>query len=861
MVENEKYLVSGMTCAACQAHVDKAVKNLKGVKEVSVSLLTNSMLVTRDDSLSPNQISEAVKKAGYGATLASSNNSDKSNSSLKEELEDKETPKLIKILISSVIILIPLVYIAMGYMVGWPLGELAHNPFLVGLIELILASTVMLINKRFYISGIKSLIHGGGSMDTLVALGSGVAYIYSIAIMIIMAVYYPSSDHNKIMQASMNLSFETAAMVPTLITIGKTLESYSKGKTTSAIKGLLNLAPKVAHVIRDGKEIDIPADEVNTNDIFLVKPGEAFPVDGIVIEGESAVDESALTGESIPVDKVVNNKVASATINQNGLLKCKATKVGNETTLNQIVEMVKTASSTKTKISAIADKVSAIFVPTVLILSLIVFVFWMIFGNNFVSANVETTLLSYSLERAIAVIVISCPCALGLATPVAIMVGNGKAAKNGILFKTAIALEETSKINFVVLDKTGTITMGKPLVNDIIPLNNHTEKELLTLAYSLEQHSEHPLAKAINIKSEEEKIKPKDITSFKALIGHGVCGVIDSKECFALSYNSLKEKKLNNAEIDSLYSKLASEGKTPLFFLEKNEVYGVISVADMIKEDSIEAIRQFKNLGIKTIMLTGDNNLTASAIAKKIEVDEVISEVLPEDKQNIINNLKEFGKVAMIGDGINDAPALTSADIGIAIGAGSDIAIDSADIVLMKSSLLDAVAAYRLSRRTLINIKENLFWAFFYNIIMIPIAAGVFSSLGLAKLKPWMGAAAMALSSICVVTNALRLNLIDIYKSTKDKKKESKKLPMGLFRIKKEVKGDFNFDLKIEGMMCEHCVKHVKEALEKTEGISSVEVSLKDNNALIKTEKDFKDEELEKIISEAGYNLVKVERI
>ena len=744
MVENEKYNVEGMMCAACVAHVDKAVRGVEGVKDVSVNLLTNSMIVTYDTPANTSTITSAVKRAGYKAKLAKNNSN----------ISNNETNKLLKILIVSVIILIPLFYIAMGYMLmdtipNWPLGIFKEKPIVTGITTMVLSLAILIINNRFFISGFKSLFNGGGNMDTLVALGSGTAFIYSFVLLIIMIINSINGNPDKVMTLSMNLSFETAGMVPTLITIGKTLESYSKGKTTNAIKGLLNLEPKTARVLRDNNELIIDQKEVVKGDIFIVKPGESFPVDGVVLEGFSSVDESMLTGESIPVDKEKGSDVSSGTINHNGLLKCEATYVGYETTINKIVKMVEDASSTKTKISRIADKVAGIFVPVVMTIALIVFTIWL-----FVSSYNITT----SLERAISVLVISCPCALGLATPVAIMVGSGKGAKSGILFKNASSLEETGKINIAVLDKTGTITKGKPTVTDIYPINISIE-ELMTIAASIEKPSEHPLSLSIIEKANEMSITIKDVKDFTALPGSGVKGYIDNE--LVTGGNKSTISNITD-EINELYNKFSSEGKTPLFFSKNNTLIGIVAVRDEIKEDSKEAIRLFEKYGVKTVMLTGDNDVTANAIAKEVNVSKVYSNLKPEDKQRIIKELKKYGKVLMIGDGINDAVALTEANVGMAIGAGTDIAIDSADVVLMKSSLKDAVAAYKLSRYVFLNIIENLFWAFIYNVIMIPFAAT-------ASMRPWMGAMAMSLSSLCVVLNALRINLYKPYKERKEK--------------------------------------------------------------------------------------------
>ncbi len=848
MEQEEKYLVKGMTCSSCVAHVEKAVRKVSGVKDVSVSLLTNSMVVTKDEKVSSKEIEDAVKKAGYQASKEGEEN--------KKEEKDDETKAMTTRLIISILLLIPLFYIGMGYMLNmqyeksiFPLGAFGENEFFIELTEMALSSIIMLINKKFFISGFRSLLHLQPNMDTLVALGSSVSFLYSFIMLFVMAFYAKENNFNEVMKASMNLSFETAGMVPTLITIGKTLETYSKGKTTNAIKELLNLAPKKAHLLKDGKTIEIDAADLQTNDLFLVLPGESFPADGIIIEGNSSVDESALSGESLPVDKAINDKVSAATNNLNGALTCKATKVGNETTLHQIVKLVEEASSTKTKISQIADKVAGVFVPIVMSISFLVFLFWLLLGNDFVaSLNDGTTILTYAINKAISVLVISCPCALGLATPVAIMVGNGKGAQNGILFKTASALEETSKIDYIVLDKTGTITKGKPTVTDI-----HTSldsKYFLTLFSSLEAKSEHPLSKAILEKAKEEHIENIPCTSFKALSGHGIQGTLNGKSYYAGNKKLMEEKGIILDEYSFLAEKEASDGKTPLFLAEEGKILGVISVSDPIKEDSKQAIDGFKKLGILPIMLTGDNKKTALAIAKKANIDHVISDVLPDGKLEVIKELQKNGKVAMIGDGINDAPSLTQADIGIAIGAGSDIAIKSADVVLTKSTLMDALKAILLSKHVLKNIKENLFWAFFYNIIMIPIAAGAFSALGLAKLRPWMGAAAMALSSLFVVLNALRINLYS-FKLKEKRGKKIKSFPEDLKPSEKKV--EIIKQIEVKDMMCENCVKHVKEALEKLDGIQSCEVSLKNLNATIHLTKEISEGEIRKTIVDAGY--------
>ncbi len=845
-----------MSCASCVSHVEKAVKKVPGVKEVDVSLLTNSMLVTYDSPANPHEITNAVKNAGYEAKLSLSK--EEKTSSLEDELKDKETPILLRRLIASVILLIPLFYFGMGYMNmswGWPLGVIGENPLMFGLLEGILALIIMIINKKFYISGTKALFHGGPNMDTLVALGSGVAFIYGVVIMFIMSSFVSSNgvEYEKLMHYSMCLTFETAGMVPTLITIGKTLESFSKGKTTNALKSLMNLAPKEAHVLRENTEIDILAEEVLRDDIFLVRPGESFPVDGLILKGTSSVNESALTGESMPIDKKEGDHVSSGTINVNGALTCKATNVGNETTIHKIIQMVENAANTKTKISALADKISGIFVPTILAISLIVLVCWLIFGKGVVETLPNDDLVTYAFNRAISVLVIACPCALGLATPVAIMVGSGKGAKNGILFKNAISIEETGKLDFIVLDKTGTITKGNPAVKDIYPFNNINEEELISFAYSLENKSEHPIAKAIKNKAITLKLQLKEVEYYKALPGFGLEATLDGETCLAGNLKLFEERGLTNEELIHVVTEFSLEGKTPLIFSKGKEVLGVIAIADEIKEDSAEAIKEFKELGIVPIMLTGDNENTAKRIAKDAGLDYFVSNLLPDGKLKIIKELQKYGKVGMIGDGINDAPALTQADIGIAIGAGSDIAIDSANVVLMKSSLKDASAAIRLSRHTFLNIKENLFWAFFYNFVMIPIAAGALTGFGLNSLKPWYGAAAMAISSVTVCLNALRINLFNPYDSRKHKRKSKKEFPADIFN---EGGKNMTKTLKIEGMMCEHCVAHVKSALEKLNGTSNVEVSLKEKKATLEVD-NVTDDELIKAVEEAGYKVIK----
>lgn len=863
MTENEKYHVIGMTCAACQAHVDKAVRRVDGVKEVSVNLLTNSMLVTYDSPANHQTIESAVSKAGYKA-ICESKNGDKVSHNEGQQ-EDDETKKLFFILLMSFILLIPLVYISMGYMLDWPIGILSTRPFLIGLIEMVLSGIILLINRRFFISGFKSLIHGSPNMDTLVALGSGVAFLYSSILMFVMAFYVSGSmtehDMHQIMQISMNLCFETTGMVPTLITIGKTLESYSKGKTTNAIKSLLKLAPKTAHVLRNEEEFTVSVDEVSLQDTLIVKPGETIPVDGIVLEGISSVNESALTGESMPIDKTTGDKVSAATINLNGVLKVKPTRIGSDTTLNQIIEMVKTASGTKTKISRVADRVSGVFVPVIIAISILIFTFWLIFGKDFVAANSSSeTTLTYAISKAIAVLVIACPCALGLATPVAIMVGSGKGAKNGILFKTASSLEETGKVSFVVLDKTGTLTKGEPEVTDIFAEN---EKELLAIANALETNSEHPLAKAIVKKAKEENIETLYFTCVQAIPGKGIQGEYQGLKYYAGNALWMKELGLMNDSFEDKSNNYADQGKTPLFFATEHKILGIIAVADVLKEDSKQAIDEFKKMNIIPIMLTGDNRRTAKAIANELGLNTFVSDVLPDGKQAVIQKLQESGLVAMVGDGINDAPALTQADIGIAIGAGSDVAIDSADVVLMKSTLLDAAAAIRLSRHTLTNIKENLFWAFFYNIVMIPIAAGAYVGTGiewLIKMKPWYGAAAMALSSVTVCLNALRINLFNMYNPKKDAFHKKVKLPEFLCGESTDNNPSIVYEISIKGMMCAHCVQHVTDALNSLEYIAIQEVSLEKGIAIIDSRKVINEKEIESVISDAGYKVLKIER-
>ena len=840
----KRFKVSGMTCAACQAHVDKAVRKVDGVSEVSVSLLTNSMDVEFDDEKRIDEINTAVKNAGYSSMLE--NETEK-----KDDFSNDELKKLIKRLVISFIFLIPLFYLSMGFMMNWPIFGLGDNPILLGFILMYLSFIIMIINRAFFISGFKALFHGGPNMDTLVALGSGVAFIYSICLMMVM-IYFKNDDM-KIMNYAMNLTFETAGMVPTLITIGKLLEAYSKGKTTNALKALMDLAPKEGHVIRDGKEITILAKDIKIDDIFVVRPGESFPVDGIVIDGISSVDESALTGESLPVDKKENDNVFTATINQNGILKCKATGVGEDTSLAKIIKMVFDANQSKAKISKLVDKVAGIFVPIVITIAIIGFIVWMIVGNN-INLDINESVLTYSINRAVMVLVISCPCALGLATPVAIMVGSGIGAKNGILFKNAISIEETGKANFVVLDKTGTITYGKPFVTDIYPMIE--KEEFINIIGSLENNSNHPLAKAVSDYAKENNYKNYNVSDFEELIGKGVKAKINSDIIYGINLKSANEIIKISDDNLNIIDDLANNGKTPLIFIKNNELIGIVGVADKIKDDSIKAINELKELGLIPVMLTGDNKKTAKAIANNINIDNYISDVLPDEKMIVINKLKEKGKVIMVGDGINDALALTSADIGIAIGKGSDIAIDSADVVLIKSSLTDLVKSIRLSRQILKNIKENLFWAFFYNLIMIPIALGVFYFTGIEwiiELKPWYGSLAMSFSSLFVVLNALRLNLFNLNKKSNVKKKIELDEDFIKNIIIKEEDNMEKIVINVEGMMCNHCKMHVEKACMSVAGAKEAEANLKKNNVVVKYESEIDKDALVKAINDAGY--------
>jgi len=821
----EKYNVTGMSCAACSARVEKAVSSLKGVTSCSVNLLTNSMIV--DGSASDFEIITAVNDAGYGASKVGDkqkSNNDNSDMSGKHEL------KLMKIrLVSSIMFLILLMYFSMGQMMfGLEyFGIFKENSVAVGIVQMLLSGIIMVINQKFFISAYKSLIHRAPNMDVLVSMGSLASFAYSVYILLAMTNAQANGNHSLLHDLSHEFYFESAAMILTLITVGKMLEAYSKGKTTNAIKSLMELAPKTAIIIRKGEELVIPASEVMVGDVFVVKPGTSIPADGEVIDGHSAVNESALTGESLPVDKSVGDKVSAATINQSGFLKCRATGVGDDTTLSKIIQMVSDAASTKAPIAKIADKVSGVFVPVVITIALITFIVWIIAGENF----------GFALSRAICVLVISCPCALGLATPVAIMVGNGVGAKNGILFKTSEALEQTGKIKIAALDKTGTITKGEPRVTDIIPAEGIGEKTLLSIAYSLEKSSEHPLAKAIVAKCKEKNIPFEDIEKFESLPGSGVKGVVDGELILGGNVRLMKEKASLSDETISDAEKLSENGKTPLLFSKNGDILGIIAVADVIKEDSKEAIETLKAMGIKPVMITGDNLKTAMSIAQQVGIEDVVSDVLPDGKEAAIRSLQYEGSVLMVGDGINDAPALTAADIGIAIGAGTDVAIESADIVLSKNSLLDVATAIKLSRATLKNIKENLFWAFCYNVIGIPLAAGLWIPITGWKLNPMFGAAAMSLSSFCVIMNALRLNLFKIDKNVKEKKQ-------------------METVLKIEGMMCPHCEGRVKSALESTDGVAEAIVSYEKGEAIVKSNVEISFETLKGVVEAQGYKVI-----
>ncbi len=847
----EQYNVTGMSCAACSARVEKAVNALDGVTSCSVSLLTNSMGVEGD--VSPEAVIKAVEEAGYGASKKGAgdgkgNGAGNFSSDMTEDaLADKETPVLKKRLISSLGFLIVLMYFSMGHMMwNWPVPAFfEHNPAAGGLLQLLLTVIVMVINQKFFISGFKSLLHKAPNMDTLVAMGSAAAFVYSTYALFMMTDAMAAGDMHLAHTYMHEFYFESAAMILTLITVGKMLEARSKGKTTDALKSLMKLAPKTAVILKDGVETEVSIEQVKKGDIFVVRPGENIPVDGIVIEGHSAVNESALTGESIPVDKEAGDEVFAATVNQSGFLKCEAVKVGEDTTLSQIIQMVSDAAATKAPIAKVADTVSGIFVPTVITIAVITAVIWMIAGESF----------GFALARAISVLVISCPCALGLATPVAIMVGNGMGAKHGIMFKTAESLEQTGKMDIVVLDKTGTITKGEPKVTDVIPAEGIKAEDFLYYAYNLEQKSEHPLAKAVLEYGKENAVSKTEAENFEALPGNGLTACIDGSKIFGGNFTFISKKAEVSAIMKKQSEKLSDEGKTPLFFAKDQQILGMIAVADVMKEDSPQAIAELKNMGIHVVMLTGDNEKTANAIGRQAGVDEVIAGVLPDGKESVVRRLQKQGKVAMVGDGINDAPALTRADMGIAIGAGTDIAIDAADVVLMKSSLLDVPAAIRLSRKTLKNIHENLFWAFAYNVIGIPLAAGMWIPITGWEMNPMFGAAAMSLSSFCVVSNALRLNLFNMYDAGKDKKI---KKHLQVVEEKEEDKS-MTKTMKIEGMMCMHCEARVKKTLEALPEVAEAVVSHEAGTAVVTLSAELSNEALTKVIEDQDYKVLSVE--
>lgn len=848
----KKYAVSGMSCAACVARVEKAVSKVEGVSSCTVSLLTNSMGV--EGSALPDDVIKAVKNAGYSARELSGQKSTCKPSSIAEKenlLNDSQTPFLLKRLLWSLLFLLLLMYVSMGHMMlEWPLSSwfmhYGGNHVAMGLLQMVLCLIVMIINKNFFINGFKSLLHRSPNMDTLVAMGSGISFVYSLVYLFLMTDAVLAGSREKVMYYMDNLYFESAAMILTLITVGKLLESISKGKTTDALKSLIKLAPKTATMLRDGKEVLVPIEEVKKDDIFIVRPGESIPVDGIIIEGSSAVNESSLTGESLPVDKKEGDNVFAATINTSGFIKGRAVKVGEDTSLSQIINLVSDAAATKAPVSKIADKVSAVFVPSVMILSLITFIVWILCKAEF----------AYSLSRAIAVLVVSCPCALGLATPVAIMVGNGIGAKHGILFKTSAALEEAGKSQIVLLDKTGTITRGEPLVTDIIPYNTD-ENTLLLKAASLEAKSEHPLSKSVMLKAKEKNIAINSVQNFKALPGNGLSASINQKNIYGGNLRYIESIVNVDEGLKEKAKALSQEGKTVLFFAEEKSVLGIIAVSDVIKEDSSKAVKQLQKMGLYVVMLTGDNEKTAETIAKKTGLNQVIAGLLPQDKEKIVREFKAKGKVCMVGDGINDAPALTSADCGMAIGNGTDVAIDAADIVLMKNKLSDVVRAIRLSRQTLKNIHENLFWAFFYNIMLIPLAAGAYHHLLGIDMSPMLGAAAMSLSSFCVVTNALRLNLFNINSSRHDRKIKSIKADCKNKSEENIMSGKTEEKIiKVEGMMCQHCEAHVKEALEKIDGVEEALASHEKNEVLLKLSKEVSQNDLQKAVTEAGYTFV-----
>ena len=840
----EQYHVTGMSCAACSARVEKAVSKVKGVTSCSVSLLTNSMGV--EGTASPEAIIQAVQQAGYGASKKGAESTPAAGSD-SDALADHETPVLRKRLIASVGFLAVLMYLSMGHMMwNWPLPSFFNgNHIAMGLVQMLLTIIIMVINRKFFVSGFQSLLHRSPNMDTLVALGSGAAFVYSTYALFAMTDAQVKGDMDAVMHYMHEFYFESAAMILTLITVGKMLEAHSKGKTTSALKGLMNLSPKTAVLLRDGAEVTVPIEQVHKGDIFVVRPGESIPVDGVILDGTSAVNESALTGESIPVDKSRGDSVSAATINQSGFLRCEATRVGEDTTLSQIIRMVSDAAATKAPIAKVADKVSGIFVPAVIAIAIVTIAVWLLVGQS----------VGYALARGISVLVISCPCALGLATPVAIMVGNGVGAKHGILFKTAVSLEEAGKVQIVALDKTGTITCGEPKVTDILPSEGIAPEALLSMAVSLEQKSEHPLAKAILEYGKEQNLQIAEVTEFQALPGNGLTAVLDGHTLYGGNASCIAKAARIPDAMQAKAQELANAGKTPLFFSRDDVFLGMIAVADVLKEESPEAIRQLRNMGIQVVMLTGDNEQTAKAIGKQVGVDHVIAGVLPDGKEAVIRKLSTQGKVAMVGDGINDAPALTRADIGIAIGAGTDVAIDAADIVLMKSRLTDVPAAIRLSRAALRNIHENLFWAFIYNIIGIPLAAGVWIPLFGWKLNPMFGAAAMSLSSFCVVTNALRLNLFRIGRADKDRKLKTALSNLSL--ADSQSTSSLELTLHIKGMMCGHCEATVKNCLEAFPEVEEAIVSHEAGTAVLKLNAQPDLSALKKAIKEKGYQVLK----
>ena len=850
----EQYIVTGMSCAACSARVEKAVYGVEGVTSCSVSLLTNSMGV--EGTASPAAVIQAVEEAGYGASPKGGQEQSKEGGfdSLQDSLKDRETPVLRRRLLSSVIFLLLLMYLSMGHMMwGWPLPSFFEgNHVAMGLAQLLLTVIIMVLNQKFFISGFKSLWHRAPNMDTLVALGSSAAFVYSTYALFAMTDAQVKGDADAVMGYMHEFYFESAAMILTLITVGKMLEAYSKGKTTDALKGLMNLAPKTAVLVRDGAEIEVPVEQVKKGDIYVVRPGGNIPVDGIVLEGNSAVNESALTGESIPVDKAQGDSVSAATINQSGVLRCEATRVGEDTTLSKIIQMVSDAAATKAPIAKIADQVSGVFVPAVVTIAVITILAWLLLGKD----------IGFALARGISVLVISCPCALGLATPVAIMVANGVGARNGILFKTAVSMEETGKTAIVALDKTGTITQGEPKVTDLLPAEGVTEEQLLEDAFHLEQMSEHPLARAVLDYGTQKGVSSKEVGEFQVLPGNGLSAVCEGVHLTGGSVAYISSRTALSDKVKQQAQELAGQGKTPLCFLRDDRYIGMIAVADVIKEDSPQAVRELQNMGIHVVMLTGDNRRTAEAIGAQAGVDEVVADVLPDGKENVIRQLQKFGKVAMVGDGINDAPALTRADMGIAIGAGTDVAIDAADVVLMKSRLSDVPAAIRLSRAALRNIHENLFWAFIYNVIGIPLAAGVWIPLFGWKLNPMFGAAAMSLSSFCVVTNALRLNLFKLHNAGRDHKRKDAvavDIISDNSNNKKEEDNKMTKTIHIEGMMCGHCEAHVKKALEAIDGVAEAQASHEKGTAVVTLTADVADDVLTKAVEEQDYKVISVE--